>query len=172
MILETPRLILRPLRRDDAEALHGLMSDPEVMAYWDIAAIEDFDLTKAILASQIQAMALEAACHWAVLRAADQIFVGACDVSDIEPWHKRGEIGFISARAYWGEGYMFEAMRAVVDYAAQTLRLKRLAARAHLGNQRSTRLLERLGFAPEGVLRGHVERDGERRDCQLFGLLL
>ena len=172
MILETPRLILRPLRSDDAEALHGLMSDPEVMAYWDIGEIEDPALTQAILDSQILAMERQAACHWAILRASDGAFVGACDLSDIDPWHKRAEIGFISARAYWGEGYMVEAMQAVVGYAAQGLRLKRLAARTHLGNQRSARLLERLGFAPEGVLRGHVERDGERRDCQLFGLLL
>jgi RimJ/RimL family protein N-acetyltransferase len=33
-------------------------------------------------------------------------------------------------------------------------------------------LLEKLGFEAEGYLRGHVERDGERRDCRLWGLLL
>jgi ribosomal-protein-alanine N-acetyltransferase len=33
-------------------------------------------------------------------------------------------------------------------------------------------VLEKLGFEEEGMLRGYVERDGERRDCRLFGLLL
>ena len=50
--------------------------------------------------------------------------------------------------------------------------LRRLAARTHLGNRRSDALLEKLGFVEEGFLRGFVERDGERRDCRLFGLLL
>jgi RimJ/RimL family protein N-acetyltransferase len=47
-----------------------------------------------------------------------------------------------------------------------------LSARTQLGNVRSVKLLERLGFREEGLLRGYVHRDGERRDCQLFGLLL
>ena len=42
----------------------------------------------------------------------------------------------------------------------------------HLGNIRSVRLLEKLGFRHEGLLRGYVDRDGERRDCLMFGLLL
>ena len=47
------------------------------------------------------------------------------------------------------------------------------AALLHLhGNRRSDALLEKLGFKEEGLLRGHVLRDGDRRDCRLFGLLL
>jgi ribosomal-protein-alanine N-acetyltransferase len=50
--------------------------------------------------------------------------------------------------------------------------VRKLGARTHLGNRRSENLLVALGFEPEGLLRGHVLRDGERRDCRLFGLLL
>jgi ribosomal-protein-alanine N-acetyltransferase len=172
MILETARLSLRPLERGDAAALHGLMSDAEVMAFWDIAEIEDPELTAQILDSQLRAMASREAIYWALVRQVDGAFVGSCDVGGIDRWHKRAEIGFISAKAFWGEGYMQEAMQAVIDHAAQALRLRKLTARAHVGNVRSVRLLQRLGFEQEGVLRGHVERDGERRDCLLFGLLL
>jgi ribosomal-protein-alanine N-acetyltransferase len=172
MILQTQRLTIRPLQASDAAALHGLMSDAEVMAYWDIGEIEDEALTGQILESQLKAMARDDALHWAMMRNEDGAFIGCCDLSDIDRWHRRAEIGFISARAYWGEGYVLEAMQAVLDHAAEGLHLKRLSARTHLGNLRSARLLERLGFEEEGVLRGHVDRDGERRDCQLFGLLL
>jgi ribosomal-protein-alanine N-acetyltransferase len=58
-----------------------------------------------------------------------------------------------------------------VAYAAAA-GLRKLTARTHLGNRRSDRLLEKLGFAQEGLLRGHIVRDGERRDCRVFGLLL
>ncbi len=172
MIIQTQRLTLRPLQRGDAVALHGLMSDAEVMAYWDIGEVEDFELTSRILDSQLKAAKRGDAIHWAILRAEDGCFIGACDLSDIDRWHRRAEIGFISAKAFWGEGYTLEAMQAVLNHAAQALRLRKLSARAHVGNQRSARLLERLGFEQEGVLRGHVERDGERRDCLVFGLLL
>ena len=66
----------------------------------------------------------------------------------------------------------FEAMHAVIAHAAIVLRLRRLETRTQIGNVRAIRLLERLGFKREGLMRGYVERDGERRDCLLFGLLL
>ena len=74
-------------------------------------------------------------------------------------------------RDAWGQGYALEAMQAVLAYAASS-GLRRLVARTHLGNRRSDSLLEKLGFQEEGLLRGHVLRDGDRRDCRLFGLLL
>jgi len=99
-------------------------------------------------------------------------FLGLCDLSEIDKRHSRADVGFMLARRYWGGGYTYEAMHAVIGHAAQVLRLKRLQARTHLGNVRSMRLLDRLGFRREGLLRGYVERDGERRDCVLYGLLL
>jgi ribosomal-protein-alanine N-acetyltransferase len=101
----------------------------------------------------------------------DGRFVGVCDLSEIDRRHKRAEIGFLLGREAWGQGYALEAMRAVLTYAASS-GLSRLLARTHLGNRRSDTLLEKLGFEEEGLLRGHVLRDGERRDCRLFGLLL
>ena len=172
MILQTSRLTLRPLQADDTADLHLIMSNAEVMAFWDIAEIEDMGLTSAILESQLDQMADKRAFYWAMVRSEDGAFVGCCDLSEIDRWHHRAEVGFIVGRAYWGDGYTLEAMQAVLSHAAQTLRLRRLTARTHLGNARSVRLLERLGFEEEGLLRGYVDRDGERRDCQLFGLLL
>jgi ribosomal-protein-alanine N-acetyltransferase len=172
MTLHTPRLTLRPLRADHAEALHGLMSDAEIMAFWDIAEVDDVALTITILHSQLEAMARGRALYWAMIGRDNGAFVGCCDLFDVDHWHHRAEVGFALAKPFWGAGYAFEAMRAVISHAAGEVRLKRLSARTHLGNVRSTRLLERLGFQEEGVLRGYVERGGARRDCQIFGLLL
>jgi RimJ/RimL family protein N-acetyltransferase len=74
-------------------------------------------------------------------------------------------------RPFWGRGYAQEGMHAVIDHVA-SLGLKRLTARIHVGNSRCEALLLRLRFEQEGYLRGHVDRDGERRDCKIFGLLL
>jgi ribosomal-protein-alanine N-acetyltransferase len=172
MILQTPRLTLRPMTMEDAEQLHGIMSDAEVMAFWDVSEIEDIDLTTAILKSQIAQMKAKKSTYWAMEQTSDGAFVGCCDLSEIDRWHHRAEVGFIIAKRYWGDGYAQEAMSAVLDHAAQAMKLRRLTARTHLGNIRSVRLLEKLGFRHEGLLRGYVDREGERRDCLLFGLLL
>ncbi|WP_340645826.1 GNAT family N-acetyltransferase [Phenylobacterium sp.] len=171
MILETERLNLRPLEVSDADLLFPMMSDAEVMAHWDVPEIDDPDLIRAIVAGQIEDMSAGRAVFWAIRTLQDETFLGLCDLSDIDRWHKRAEIGFMLGRGSWGQGYGLEAMRAVIAHAASS-GVRRLTARTHLGNRRSDALLEKLGFTEEGLLRGHVLRDGDRRDCRLFGLLL
>ena len=171
MILETERLVLRPIVTADWRVLYPVMNDPVVMAHWDSAEIEDPEIMESMVAAQVEDMAAEHACYWAIERADDRTFLGACELSEIDWRHHRGEVGFVLARPAWGQGYGLEAMLAVLDHAA-ALGLKRLSARAHAGNERSERLLRRLGFEEEGYLRGHIQRDGERRDCKVFGLLL
>ena len=171
MILETERMRLSPLRAEDAAPLFAMMSDAAVMAHWDVAEIDDPDLVEAIVLSQIEDMAAGRALYWTMRGLADDMFLGVCDLSEIDARHKRAEVGFMLGRGAWGQGYALEAMQAVLAQAA-ALGLRRLAARTHLGNRRSDALLEKLGFSEEGLLKGYVERDGERRDCRLFGLLL
>lgn len=171
MILETERLSLRPLEVSDAELLFPILSDPEVMAHWDVPETDDPDAVRIVVESQVATMEDGRALYWTIWTLDDAEFLGACDLSDIDRWHKRAEVGFLLGRDAWGKGYAVEAMRAVVAYAASS-GFRRLAARTHLGNLRSDAVLKKLGFSEEGLLRGHVERDGERRDCRLFGLLL
>jgi ribosomal-protein-alanine N-acetyltransferase len=170
-ILETERLRLQPIERCDVDHVLPLMMDPKVMAYWDVPEIQDPDLVTAIVEGQVEAMGHGHAIYWGLRTLAGGRFVGCCDLADIDRWHKRGEIGFLLGPEAWGQGYALEAMRSVVAYAAAS-GLRRLTARTHLGNRRSELLLEKLGFKQEGLLRGHILRDSERRDCLLFGLLL
>ena len=62
-------------------------------------------------------------------------------------------------------------MERVIQYGFDDLGLQRLWARFHEGNDASKRLLEKLGFTYEGRLRKHIVRDGERRDCLIYGRL-
>ena len=170
-ILETARLRLAPLQEADATHIFPLMRDAEVMAFWDVPESDDPDLIASIVGGQVEEMSRGAAVYWAMRTLEGDQFVGVCDLSEIDRRHRRAEVGFMLGRDAWGQGYALEAMQAVLAYAAAS-GLRRLVARTHLGNRRSDSLLEKLGFQEEGLLRGHVERDGDRRDCRLFGLLL
>lgn len=171
MILETERLTLSPLAAADAPLVHPIMADPDVMAHWDVAEIEDPDVVDQVLASQMAAMDEERAFYWAMRLTADGTFLGLCDLSDIDWRHHRAEVGFILGKDSWGRGYAYEAMQAVMNFAV-TQGIQRLWARTHVGDEASEKLLIKLGFEQEGYLRGHVDRDGERRDVRLWGMLL
>jgi ribosomal-protein-alanine N-acetyltransferase len=170
-ILETPRLRLSPLLQEDAAMLFPIMSDPEVMAHWDFGKIDHPELVAEIVRGQIAEMDAGRAIHWTISTLADDAVLGCCDLEVIDRWRRRAEVGFILARVAWGRGYGLEAMRSVVGYAAAA-GVRKLGARAQIGNRHSTNLLTQMGFEEEGVQRGHGLRDGERRDCHLFGLLL
>src|SRR5438270_2741339 len=163
-ILETQRLRLTPLVADDARHIFPLMADAEVMAFWDVGEIDDPDVIANIVAGQVDEMAAGRGVYWTLRTLAEGRFIGTCDISEIDRRHKRAEVGFLLGREAWGQGYALEAMQAVLSHAA-TLGLRRLLARTHVGNRRSETLLEKLGFEDEGMLRGHVLRDGDRRDC-------
>ena len=171
MILETERLTLTPLTEADGPLVHPIMADPEVMAHWDVAAIDDPDVVEQMLAGQVEAMAGDRAFYWAMRLTADGMFLGLCDLSDIDWRHHRAEVGFILGKDGWGQGYAYEAMQAVMNFAV-TQGIQRLWARTQVGNEASEKLLLKLGFEQEGYLRGHVDREGERRDCRLWGMLL
>ena len=170
-ILETERLRLKPLSIGDEANLYPLLGDPEVMAFWDVAEIEDPEVVAQIVAGQVEAMRHGRALYWAIRTLADGRFLGSCDLSEIDRWHRRGEVGFMLGREAWGQGYAHEAMQGVIAFAGAG-GVRKLTARTHLGNRRSEALLQKLGFAEEGLLRGHILKDGERRDCHVFGLLL
>lgn len=169
--LETPRLRLDPLRPSDATHVYPMMRDPEVMAYWDVGEIDDPQVAIRIVAAQVAEMDDGSALYWGLRTLEDGTFLGTCDLSAIDRWHCRAEVGFMLGRDAWGQGFAQEAMQAVIAFAGAG-GVRKLAARTHLGNRRSEALLQRLGFTEEGLLRGHVLRDGERRDCRMFGLLL
>lgn len=171
MILQTQRLTLTPLAPGDGAEIAPIFADPDVMRHWDYAEVDDAETIDRLIAAQMEAMKRDAAFYWAMRRISDNVLVGCCDVGEIDWRHRRAEIGFVLALPYWGAGYAQEAMHAVIDHMAG-LGLKRLTARIHVGNQRSEALLRKLHFKEEGYLRGHVDRDGERRDCKLYGLLL
>jgi ribosomal-protein-alanine N-acetyltransferase len=170
-ILETDRLRLAPLTTADTEFIYRLMRDAEVMAFWDAGEVDDPDMIANMVEGQVADMLKGKALFWSLRALVDDRFVGVCDLSEIDRRHKRAEVGFMLGREAWGRGYASEAMQAVLAFAASS-GLRRLLARTHLGNRRSDNVLEKLGFEEEGLLRGYVLREGERRDCRLFGLLL
>ncbi len=164
-------MFLRPLSVADAPALLAARGDPEVMRYWDWPAQASIGEIERIFENHLPASGDGSLLWFAVALSPNGPAIGECDLSEIDHDHHQAELGFLFARTYWGKGYGHEAAQALVEYAFGPLDLERLWGRFHAGNEASQRLLEKLGFAYERTLRRHVMRDGEWRDCILYGRL-
>lgn len=80
------------------------------------------------------------------------------------------ELGFWLGRAYWGEGIVTAAVRALLPHAWRELRLYRVQARVFADNPASMRVLERCGFAREAVLRRQVVKGERLLDLHVFAI--
>lgn len=170
-ILETPRLVLRALRDEDASALYAIHSDPVTMRYWATPPWSSPDQAQAMLARARDGFAAGDALRFAVIERDGDALVGTCTLFGIDATHRRAEVGYVLARERWGRGVMREALTALLDYAFGPLGLHRVEADVDPRNVASVGLLERLGFAREGLLRERWRVSGEVSDSVFLGLL-
>jgi len=145
--LRTPRLLLRRWRDEDLEPYAALNADPRVMEF--------FASTMPREKSDEQASKIRAALDergfglWAVELPGDESFIGfvGLAVPHFEaPFTPCVEIGWRFAHAHWGRGYATEGARAALDVAFGELELGEVVSFTAVGNERSRRVMERLGM--------------------------
>ncbi len=107
-----------------------------------------------------------------IFRAADDALLGGITLSNL----RRGvaqaaTLGYWIGAAHARQGYVTEALGAVLEYAFQHLGLHRVEAACLLGNEASRRLLLRCGFQDEGYAREYLRINGSWQDHQLFAIL-
>ncbi|MEU7904682.1 GNAT family protein [Actinoplanes sp. NPDC049118] len=171
--LNTPRLLLRPFRTADADALFDLRSRPEVLRhlYWPPATLDGVrDVVRQRLT--MTRLAVDGDCL--VLAAEERAtgrLVGEVDLSLVSAEHRHGEIGVILHPDAQGRGYAAEAATALLDLAFDRMGLHRVTAGTNAGNEASARALRRLGLRQEGHLRQCVRFDGAWHDELIFAIL-
>jgi RimJ/RimL family protein N-acetyltransferase len=97
--------------------------------------------------------------------------IGVCCLFDHEEENGHAEIGYMLARACWGQGFMREALFAMIDWAFAQMPLRRLEAAVEAGNVASTALLRRLGFRRDGILRERWTAKLGPTDAEIYSLL-
>lgn len=163
-VIETERLRLRPRTVDDAEALHAIYSDAELMHWWSHGPFDSVEQTRERFAQ----VAPEWRC-WTITRKSDGAALGFVAAGEKRQGNVT-EIGYALARAYWGKGFAAEAVSCVIDRIFAEGQ-RRVFADTDPENVQSRGLLERLGFKLEGLLRAEWETHIGVRDTTLYGLL-
>jgi ribosomal-protein-alanine N-acetyltransferase len=169
--METERLLLRQLTSEDTDFVFRHYSDVAVTRY----LLDEPPVTEYAQAQEIVRFYAEpvGATHnrWVMIRKSDQLPIGTCGYHKWDKRHLRAEIGYDLGSTFWGQGYMTEALRAVLSNGFERMRLHRIDALVYVENDRSIRLLQRLGFKQEGMLRDYFYLDGKFHDHYLFALL-
>lgn len=171
LTLSTARLHLRPLVETDADGLWRVFSDPEVTRYWSSPPWESVARGHALIARDRVGMRAGEVLRLGLERRADGELLGFVTLFAFNDQCRRAELGYVLGRSAWGQGYMREALVALLDHGFTTLGLHRVEADTDPRNLASRRLLEQLGFVLEGTLRERWIVGDEISDTSLYGLL-
>jgi len=169
--LEAPRVRLRWLAAGDVDALFDVFSDRVMMRYWSSPALTEHSEAEALLARIHQQFAEKFGFQWGIERKDDGRILGTCTLFHLDTRNMRAELGYCLASAYWKKGYMSEALTALIDHAFGVMTLRRLEADVDPRNENSMRILGKLGFSQEGLLRERWNVNGEIQDTAFLGLL-
>lgn len=145
IIIETERLYLRELERDDRMELAKILSDPESMAYYP-APFSREKVEKWIDWSRDNYREYGHGL-WAVILKEGRVFLGDCGITyqDIDG-ERLPELGYHIRKEFWNRGYATEAARACMDYAFETLKYGELYTYTKFDNRPSARVAEKNGM--------------------------
>ena len=170
-VIKTSRLVLRWTSEDDIDSIYEIFSDPQVMRYWSVTPLANREAAADMQREIAEGNLKDSAWKWGLALSDSNKLIGTCTLFNLNLSNGRAEIGYAMGRSYWGNGYMNEALKALVKHAFDVVQLRRLEADVDPRNTASIRTLERLGFQREGYLRERWHVGGEIQDALFFGLL-
>ncbi len=171
--IETDRLLLRPFAENDLEALHSLHSREDVARYLYLGP-RDVEGTRAALAEKLLETSLDEEGSRLTLAATP--LAGGPLIGEVTLWwrsseHRQGEVGFVFHPDHGGSGLATEAAAAMLDLGFGVLGLHRVYGRCDARNERSARLMERLGMRREAHLAENEWVKGEWTDELVYAIL-
>jgi ribosomal-protein-alanine N-acetyltransferase len=169
--IESERLRLRLVVESDLPALLEVNSSDEVTALLPYATWRSMADAQAWLQRMASIEASGLGLQFVVLSKSSGRAIGTCLLFRFEEKSARAELGYVLGRAHWGNGLMHEALTALIGCSFESMGLRRLEAEVDTRNEPSARLLQRLGFSREGLLRQRWIAKGEARDVEIYGLL-
>ncbi|MBN1877925.1 MAG: GNAT family N-acetyltransferase [Anaerolineae bacterium] len=170
-ILKGSQIRLTALNEDDLSVVAHWYENAEFMRCFD--ALPCYPKTKATLGEWLKELQKASDAYvFAIRRQLNNILIGYIELEGILWTHRTGWLSIaIGEPGNWGQGFGTEALSLALNFAFNELNLYRIQATVFSYNERSDALFQKLGFQREGTFREFIQRDGQRYDMMLYGLL-
>lgn len=174
MILDTERLRLRPITSKDTGDLLLYHSDPAVVRYipWTVRSTAEVETAIANYATLPMALNHEGdsiVLGWELKHSGKVI--GQSNVSLVSLINQTADVGWVTSRGFWRQGYAYEASAAFIDFVFSQAVVRRIVANIDTRNPESARLAEKLKMRLEGEFRQSIFTKGEWCDMWQYAVL-
>lgn len=174
-VLETNRLKLDKLTKDDSNRLFELFSDISVVEYYDLEAFTELSQANNLIEFFNTRFKDNTGIRWAIRLKETNQLIGTCGFNTWSPKMKNAVIGYDLLPKFWGEGYTTEAVHGIVQSAflgeLPCGELNRIQGDTVPGNLASESLLLKVGFKEEGIRRQSGYWKNQFHDLKCFGLI-
>lgn len=168
-ILETDRLMLRPIKEEDASDIFEYGKEQSVGPAAGWKPHESIEETRAIM----KAVFIDKDNIFGMVLKSSGKMIGSIGLMP-DPHRNNPEVmmlGYAMSEHYWGKGLMTEAAKAVIEYGFRELPISMISCTCYSINPRSRRVIQKCGFEYEGCLRqGEKRYDGKVLDVELYSL--
>lgn len=169
--IETERLILRRMEMRDARDLFAYSCDEEVARYVLWEAQKNVSESRAYIKFMLRKYRAGDPASWCIVRKDENRVVGTIGYMWYQPENNAAEVGYSLARDCWNQGYMTEALRAVLRYSFEKMAINRIEAQHEVGNPASGAVMRKCGMRREGTLRERLYNKGRYVDVELYAML-
>lgn len=169
--LTTPRLTLRRMMVLDTEDMYEYAGRPDVTKYLTWLPHPDREYTREYLQYLGNRYAAGMFYDWAVVYEPDCKMVGSCGFTAFNCSSDSAEVGYVLNPSYWGKGIATEALSRVLEFGFEELGLHRIEAKFIEENERSRRVMEKVGMTFEGVMREGMLIKGVYRNIGICSIL-
>ncbi|MFS0636902.1 GNAT family protein [Mesobacillus foraminis] len=169
--LETKRLLLREITKDDADSIFSCFSNEDVTRYYGQETLNNIEQAEAFVDFFANSYKEKRGVRWGIELKGYQGIIGTMGFNAWSPKHKRAEIGYEIHPEHWRKGYTFEAISKVTQYGFNELGLTRIGAVVFMENEASIKLLTKAGFEKEGILRDYMYQNGEAYDTYVYSII-
>lgn len=170
--LASSRLNLREITLADADAMFAIYGDAQAMRWFGMDAMTEVAQAETTL-TRWATMRQQAvpAIRWGIQVAGESTLSGSCGLFGWNRDWRKCTLGYDLVRSAQGQGYMQEALSTVLDWGFANMELNRIEAQIHPDNLASLKLIRKLGFREEGLLREVAFWSGAHHDLLQFALL-
>ena len=171
--IETGRLVLRRFSVHDAEAMYrNWTTDPEVTRFLTWPVHDSVETSKAILKEWVASYSKKDYYQWAIiLKENGNEPIGSIAAVGMNDDLSMVHIGYCLGRAWWHQGIMSEALKAVMDFFFDTVGVNRIESRHDPRNPHSGMVMKKCGMKYEGTLRSADRNNQGICDACWYSLL-
>lgn len=169
--LETERLLLRRVSQNDIPEILALRGNSETMKYIPRPLVTNFDEAFAHYQMIEDKIESNEGINWAITLKGNEKLIGIIGHYRIQPENHRCEIGYMILPEYQGHGIVTEAIKVVLEFGFEDLKMHSIEAVIDPKNKASERVLQKNGFVKEAHILENEFYEGKFWDTVIYSIL-